>query len=180
MPINKYRDRDLDKLRRLVSIDSAMFMPELDYILGVKDHSKLYGSDGLFAMPLSIHSDTRGMHSTLAMAMALDAVKKSHMGHAICHIGYEPMLYDHISIERHHPSWSDTKYDASPIGELIVDRVNAFKLPYLTIDSFIGDDDDLWSIQSYDEEKLKLHKIPSKDRLDMLSRIYKTIKGNKK
>ena len=101
MPINKYNERNLNKMRELVSIDSAIFIPKLDNIFGP------------------------------------DRLVKADM--LQCSYG-------------------------------IKERLGLFP------------DIDYWgtSVSIYDEEKVKVYKIPSKDRLDMLVRIYKIIKGNKK
>lgn len=95
--------------------------------------------------------EMRSMHSTIAMTMALGSVKRYHTDIPIFHTPYEQLEF--------HP----TDYG-------IKERLGLFP------------DIDCWgtSVSRYDEEKVKVYKIPSKDRLDMLVRIYKIIKGNKK
>lgn len=177
MPINKYRDRDLNKLRELVSIDSAMFIPNLDDIFGI---DKLVEGDRLqcnYGIP--VFADVGGMHSTLAMHLDLDQAKRLEVGVSMLY-----MPHEHISIclPRRDPNILDDFKER----------------PYLYIDSFTHDDEydtdngllgraglfpdsDHWStpICRYDEDKIKAYTFPSKDRLEMLVRINKLIKGSK-
>lgn len=196
MPINKYINtlkKDMDKMRS-ISMDLDIF--GTSKLKGVS----LHGSIGMVGFP-----EIRGAHHTLAMAMALDTIKQSHKDAPIFHMPHEPIMWDYDDMDErvriltnqiHTPQYemkSMTNYPS--IGEIINDRIEKFK-PYksLTIDSFTHDDEydignvDLFgfwnnlstSVCRYDEERVKAYKIPSKDRLDMLSRIYKLIKGKEK
>lgn len=164
MPINKYHEIDHKRMRDMINVESAMFIPSLDDIFGPDRLVKgdmLQCSYGIPAFP-----EMRGMHSTLAMAMALDSVKRCHHNDIpIFHMPYEPITFD---------------YDRMEMIIKSIDK-SLINLPK-PINSFIGDVDDFWytSVCKYDEEKIKTYKIPSNDRLETLTRIYKLIKGNKK
>lgn len=185
MPIDKYNERNLNNMRELVSIDSAMFIPKLDNIFGP---DRLVRGDMLqYIYGIPAFPEMRGMHSTLAMTMALDSVKRCHHNDTpIFHMPYEPITFDYIDVYEKYNHITANLSICLPkndfnISDVIKHNVNNFKeLPYLYIDSYI--DDDYWStpISRYDEEKVKAYKIPSNDRLEMLTRIYKLIKGNKK
>ena len=203
MPINKYKERDLSRMRDMINMESAMFMPRLDDIF---DPNRLVKGEMLqcnYGIPA--YNEMRGMHSTLAMAMALDSIKRCHNDTPIFHMPHEPVMIDYYDIHEkysHIPVASICLpvYDFN-ISDVIKRNVDNFKKhqSYLCMDSITHDDEyeiangllgraglfpdsDHWgtSVCRYDEEKVKAYKIPSNDRLDVLSRIYKLIKGNKK
>ena len=203
MPINKYKERDLSRMRGMINMDSAMFMPRLDDIIDPDRLVKgemLQCSYGMPSLP-----EMRGMHSTLAMAMSLDSIKRCHNDTPIFHMPHEPVMIDYYDIHE--------KYSHIPvasiclpvndfnISDVIKRNVDNFKKhqSYLCMDSITHDDEyeiangllgraglfpdsDNWatSVCRYDEYKVSRYKIPSKDRLDMLTRLYKLIKGIKK
>ena len=182
MPVNKYYDNDRNRLIEMVNIKSDMFTPKLDDILGpdrlVKGEMLQYN----YGIPA--YNEMRGMHSTLAMAMALDSVKQCHNNTPIFHMPHEPMMFDYYDMHEkysHIPVASIClPVDDFNISDVIKRNVDNFKeRPYLYIDSFI--DDGSWGTPAYwyDEEKVKAYKIPSKDRLDMLVRVSKFIIGSK-
>jgi hypothetical protein len=186
MPVNKLYDRD--RMKAMLDIDAAMYLPKLDDILGStkleKGHLSMFCG---FAMPR--FSEMRGVHSTMAIHAAVACARRNETNTPVFHLGYEPMLYyptDYDIEERLglHQLGGIPSFPITPdfsIGDLIVDSIRNFEKPrqWFHIDSFIGDDDFAPSVCIYDEEKIKTYKIPSKDRLDMLCRLYKLIKGNK-
>ena len=194
MPVNKYYDNDRNRLKEMVNIKSDMFTPKLDDILSP---DRLVKGEMLQC--------SYGMHSTLAMAMALDSIKRGHNDTPIFYMPHEPMMFDYYDIHE--------KYSHIPvasiclpvndfnISDVIKRNVDNFKKhqSYLCMDSITHDDEyeiangllgraglfpdsDNWatSVCRYDEYKVSRYKIPSKDRLDMLTRLYKLIKGIKK
>lgn len=198
MPINKYHNRDLSKMRDMVSIDSAMFIPKLEYILGPDRLVKGEMLQCSYGMPA--FAEMRGMHSTLAMAMALDSIKRYHNDTPIFHMPYEQMEFYPIDYTVEERLGLHRFDDISRIHNIPdFNPSNSIKeRPYLYIDSLTCDDkydrasglsgraglfpdSEHWatSVCKYDENKIKAYTIPSKDRLEMLTRIYKLIKGNK-
>lgn len=193
MPINKYKERDLSKMRGMINMDSAMFMPRLDDIIDPDRLVKGEMSQCSYGIPA--FPEMRGMHST----------KRCHNDTPIFHMPHEPVMIDYYDIHEkysHIPVASICLpvYDFN-ISDVIKRNVDNFKRhpSYLYLDSITHDDEyeiangllgraglfpdsDNWatSVCRYDEYKVSRYKIPSKDRLDMLSRIYKLIKGNKK
>ncbi len=173
MPINKYKEIDLSKMRDMINIESAMFTPKIDDILGPDRLVKGEMLQCNYGIPA--YNEMRGMHSTLAMAMALDSIKRCHNDTPIFHMPHEQVVFDR-----------DTIYEK-------LNKPSYYNHDYIHMDSFTYDNDllcraglfpdsDHWStsVCRYDEEKVKAYKIPSNDRLDMLARIYKLIKGIKK
>ena len=159
----------------MINIESAMFIPK---VYGdVFNHDRLIkGEMSQCSYGMPSFPDMRGMHSTLAMAMSLDSIKRSHTDTHIFYMPHGAMLFDCVNIHE--------RYTHTP---------SHYNHDYIHLDSFTYDNDllcraglfpdsDHWgtSVCRYDEEKVKAYKIPSKDRLDMLVRIYKLIKGNRK
>ncbi len=186
MPINKYKERDLSRMRDMINMESAMFMPRLDDIFDPNRLVKGEMSQCSYGMPS--FPEMRGMHSTLDMAMALDSIKRCHNDAPIFHMPHEHLMIDYYDIHE--------KYSHIPVASICL-PVNDIKRSdddlYLdsVLDNFdsslivrsgLYPDSNHWdvSVCRYDEEKVKAYKIPSTDRLDMLARIYKLIKGNKK
>lgn len=203
MPVNKYNERDFSKMREMISIESAMFTPKIDDILGPDRLVKGEMLQCNYGIPA--YNEMRGMHSTLAMAMALDSIKRCHNDTPIFHMPHEPVMIDYYDIHEkysHIPVASIClPVDDFNISDVIKRNVDNFKKhqSYLCMDSITHDDEyeiangllgraglfpdsDNWatSVCRYDEYKVSRYKIPSKDRLDMLARIYKLIKGIKK
>ena len=116
MPVNKYYDNDRNRLIEMVNIKSAMFTPKLDDILSPDRLVKgemLQCSYGMPSFP-----EMRGMHSTLAMAMALDSIKRSHNDTPIFHMPHEPVMFDYYDMHE--------KYSHIPVASIClpVDNFN--------------------------------------------------------
>ena len=167
MPINKYKERDLSRMRDMINIESAMFIPK---VYGdVFNHDRLIkGEMSQCSYGIPAFPEMRGMHST----------KRCHNDTPIFYMPHGDMLFDCVDIhERYTHIPSHYNHD-----DLYLDSVLDKFDNSLIVRSGLFPDSDHWgaSVCRYDEEKVKAYKIPANDRLDMLSRIYKLIKGNKK